>query len=57
MQTTIRNFWSQFKMTHVCIICGHVHDPLTEGEWDNLPMDFECPECGCGKQDYETVEF
>lgn len=40
---------------HVCIICGHVHDEATEGKWEDLPVDFECPECGCGKEDYETV--
>lgn len=39
----------------VCTICGHVHDPDMEGEWELLPDDFECPECGCGKQDYEQI--
>ncbi len=46
-----------YKVTYVCIICGHVHDPLTEGDWDVLTDDFECPECGCGKEDYELVDF
>jgi len=36
----------------VCIICGHVHDHKLEGDWEDLPDDFECPECGCGKEDY-----
>lgn len=44
-------------MEYVCVICGHVHDPITEGSWDTLPDDFECPECGCGKEDYEALEF
>jgi rubredoxin len=30
-----------------------VHDEATEGFWDTLPDDFECPECGVGKEDYE----
>ena len=39
----------------VCTICGHEHDPDVEGEWEDLPDNFECPECGCGKQDYEAI--
>ena len=37
----------------VCVVCGHVHDPQTEGNWYELGDDFECPECGVGKTDYE----
>ena len=40
---------------HVCIVCGHIHDEETEGAWDSLPSDFECPECGCGKDEYEVA--
>jgi rubredoxin len=40
---------------YVCLVCGHVHDNETEGQWEHLPDDFVCPECGCGKQDYEEV--
>ena len=40
---------------HVCVICGHVHDDATEGKWEELDDNFLCPECGCGKEDYETV--
>jgi rubredoxin len=32
-----------------------VHDEATEGKWDELPADFECPECGVGKDEYETI--
>ena len=39
---------------HVCIVCGHVHDEETEGKWEDLGDDFLCPECGCGKQDYDA---
>jgi rubredoxin len=42
-------------MTYICVVCDHVHDPETEGAWDTLSDDFECPECGVGKEDY--VEF
>jgi rubredoxin len=40
---------------HVCIICGHVHDEVTEGKWDSIPDNFSCPECGCGKEEYVIV--
>jgi rubredoxin len=39
----------------VCVVCGHVHDPKTEGNWWELPADFVCPECGVGKDEYELI--
>jgi rubredoxin len=42
-------------MDHICVICGHVHDEETEGKWDELPSEFLCPECGCGKDEYEAL--
>jgi rubredoxin len=42
-------------MDHVCIVCGHVHDETVEGKWEQLPDDHVCPECGCGKEDYEEM--
>lgn len=42
-------------MTYICVVCDHVHNPEIEGTWDSLPDDFECPECGVGKEDY--IEF
>jgi rubredoxin len=41
--------------THVCVVCGHEHDEVAEGAWDTLPDDFECPECGAGKDDYDVL--
>jgi rubredoxin len=43
------------EKVYVCIVCGHVHDEETEGVWENLPEDFTCPECGVGKNEYETI--
>jgi rubredoxin len=40
---------------YVCVVCGHEHDEATEGKWEDLPEDFECPECGVGKEDYEQI--
>ena len=42
-------------MEHVCVVCGHIHDEELEGKWDELSVDFVCPECGVGKEDYETI--
>lgn len=42
-------------MEHVCVVCGHVHDEELEGSWDSLPDDFVCPECGCGREDYQEM--
>ena len=42
-------------MEHVCVICGHIHKDEEEGVWENLSDDFTCPECGCGKEEYELV--
>jgi rubredoxin len=43
-------------MTYICVVCDHVHDEATEGAWDTLPENFECPECGVGKEDYVGFE-
>lgn len=39
----------------VCSVCGHVHDPVTEGNWWELPDDFVCPGCGATKDKYGLV--
>lgn len=40
------------EILHKCVVCGHVHDETIEGKWETLPDDFECPDCGVGKEDY-----
>jgi len=49
----------------VCVVCGWVYDEvkgapedgLTPGtKWEDVPSDWECPECGVGKDDFEMVE-
>jgi len=42
-------------MEHVCVVCGHVHNEETKGKWEDLPADFTCPECGVGKDEYESL--
>ena len=43
------------EQQHICVVCGHIHDEAVEGVWDSLPDDFECPECGVGKEDYYVL--
>ena len=53
----------QFK-TWMCLICGFVYDEAAglpdEGiapgtRWDDVPMNWTCPECGARKDDFEMV--
>jgi hypothetical protein len=43
------------EQTYVCVVCGHEHDEAVEGAWQDLPDDFLCPECGCGKDEYYVI--
>ena len=48
-----------------CVVCGYVYDPA-KGDPDNgiapgtpfgaLPADWECPDCGASKDDFEPLD-
>lgn len=47
-----------------CVICGFIYDEaaglpddnLPAGtRWDNVPDDWECPECGISKFDFDMM--
>jgi rubredoxin len=49
-----------------CIVCGFIYDEAQglpeEGiqpgtRWEDIPDDWECPDCGVSKADFETVEL
>jgi rubredoxin len=51
--------------TWVCVVCGFLYDEAAglpdEGiapgtRWSDIPDDWQCPECGVGKADFEMVE-
>ncbi|TMH65821.1 MAG: rubredoxin [Betaproteobacteria bacterium] len=55
----------QYK-TWMCLICGFVYDEAAglpdEGivpgtRWEEVPMNWTCPECGARKEDFEMVEI
>ena len=50
----------------LCIICGWVYeeekgapdDGIAPGtRWDDVPDYWVCPDCGCGKEDFEMIEI
>jgi rubredoxin len=49
-----------------CVVCGWIYDEakgspedgIAPGTaWADVPDDWECPECGVGKEDFEMVEI
>ena len=54
---------TQYK-TWMCLICGFIYDEEAglpdEGiapgtRWEDVPMNWTCPECGARKEDFEMV--
>ena len=50
----------------LCIICGWVYDEekgspddgIAPGtRWQDVPEYWVCPDCGCGKDDFEMIEI
>ena len=49
-----------------CIVCGLIYDEA-EGwpddgippgtKWEDVPVDWVCPDCGVGKEDFDMVPF
>jgi rubredoxin len=52
--------------SYMCVICGFIYNEelglpeegLAPGtRWDDIPLNWVCPECGAGKEDFEMVEI
>ena len=52
--------------TWMCQICGFIYDEAAglpeEGlpagtRWEDIPMNWVCPECGARKEDFEMVQI
>jgi len=41
------------KEYYRCVVCGHI---LSVEDWNSLPDEVPCPECGVSKWDYELVK-
>ena len=55
----------EFK-TWMCLICGFIYEEAAglpdEGiapgtRWEDVPMNWTCPECGARKDDFEMTEI
>ena len=51
--------------TYMCVICGLIYeedkgwpdDGIAPGtKWDDVPMNWVCPECGATKSDFEMID-
>ena len=51
--------------TWVCVVCGFIYDEAeglpSEGiapgtRWAEIPEDWQCPECGVSKADFEMAQ-
>jgi rubredoxin len=51
---------------YMCVICGYIYDEelgdpeegLAPGtRWEDIPINWNCPECGAAKEDFEMVEI
>ena len=49
-----------------CMMCGYIYDEALgdpdEGiapgtDWEYIPEDWSCPDCGASKEDFEMVEI
>lgn len=49
---------------YICIVCNHVYDPavgdpasgIAPGTpFEDIPEDWECPDCGVTKSDFEVM--
>jgi rubredoxin len=51
---------------YMCVLCGFIYDEA-EGwpadgiapgtKWEDVPLNWQCPECGASKQDFEMIEL
>lgn len=52
--------------TFMCVVCGFVYDEekglpqegIAPGtRWEDIPENWQCPECGAPKSDFEMIEI
>ncbi len=51
---------------YMCLLCGYIYDEAKGWEedgivagtlWEDVPLTWQCPECGATKDDFEMVEI
>ena len=59
-----RKRWKK-KIQYICDVCGWIYDPAVGDPdggippgtaFEDIPDDWECPECGVGKDDFTAIE-
>jgi rubredoxin len=59
-------FFDRTMKTYQCVVCGFVYDEaqgrpedgIAPGtKWEDVPDNWECPDCGVGKSDFEMIEI
>jgi rubredoxin len=45
------------RSVYQCTVCEHLHDEELDGPWEQLPKYWNCPECGCAKDEYVKLEL
>ena len=59
-------YFSMANRTFMCIICGFVYEEAEglpeEGiapgtRWEDIPDDWQCPDCDATKADFEMIEI
>ena len=52
--------------SYMCVVCGYIYnesegcpdDGIMAGTcWEDVPINWTCPECGARKEDFEMVEI
>lgn len=43
---------------YMCVVCGYIYDPKENNNisFQDLPVDWVCPECGVGKDQFEPID-
>jgi rubredoxin len=50
---------------YMCLLCGYIYDEalgwpeddIAPGtRWEDVPLNWRCPECGATKADFEMIE-
>jgi rubredoxin len=51
---------------YMCLLCGFIYDEekgwpeegiIAGTKWEDVPLAWQCPECGATKDDFEMVEI
>jgi rubredoxin len=57
---------TQTSITWMCLICGWIYDESSGDPehgvpagvaWQNVPLNWVCPDCGARKEDFEMVRI